>query len=85
MKTQQSELIKQGEIMLQVVKATGDVTHLERSLNDNLKALAGAQNFEETVMSLSAAIHLLNTRSTQSPDGAKQVELGQLKISGRAA
>lgn len=85
MKAQQAELMKQGEIMLQVVKATGEVVKLERSLNDNLKALSGAQNFEETVMSLSAAIHLLNTRLAQSPDGTRQIELGHPKLQGRAA
>ena len=62
MQAQQKELIRQGELMLQVVQATGQVITLEKSLNDNLKALAGAKNFEDTVMSLSAAIHLLSTR-----------------------
>ena len=59
---QQQEMSRQSEVLLQVVQATGDVVTLERSLNDNLKALAGAKNFEETVMSLSAAIHLLTAR-----------------------
>lgn len=85
MKSQQAELMKLGEIMLQVVQATGEVTELERSLNGNLQALAGAQNFEETVMSLSAAIHLLNTRLAQSHEGVRHVELGHFKLQGRAA
>jgi biopolymer transport protein ExbB/TolQ len=69
MQTQQRELARQGEIMTSVVQATGDVITLEKSLNDNLQTLAGAKNFEETVMSLSAAIHLMSARlvSGQSP------------------
>ena len=62
MQSQQQELVRQGEIMTAVVQATGDVITLEKSLNDNLQALAGAKNFEETVMSLSAAIHLMSAR-----------------------
>ena len=42
MQNQQSEMIRQGEIMSQVVKATGDVIALETTLNENLKALAGS-------------------------------------------
>ena len=85
MKDQQAELMRQGEIMLQVVEATGEVVQLERVLNENLKALAGSRNFEETVMSLSAAIHLLNNRLAQSPDGVRQVGFSPLKVQGRAA
>ena len=48
--------------MTQAIRAAGDVIQLERALNGNLAALAGAKNFEDTVMSLSAAIHLLTTR-----------------------
>lgn len=70
MQAQQRELMRQGEIMTEVVEATGEVITLEKSLNENLKTLAGAKNFEETVMSLSAAIHLMSARlgsSGQTP------------------
>ncbi len=59
---QQQEMGRQGELMTQAIRAAGDVVQLERALNNNLSALAGAKNFEETVMSLAAAIHLLNNR-----------------------
>ena len=59
---QQREMVRQGEVMSQVVSATGDVVKLEQALNNNLRELAGAKHFEDTVMSLSAAIHLLNSR-----------------------
>ncbi len=59
---QRGEMAKQGEVMLRVLQATGDIVKLEQVLNQNLSALAGAKNFEDTVMSLAAAIHLLNSR-----------------------
>src|SRR5690606_12054594 len=56
---QQTELAKQGEVLLKVVDATGHIQQLESELNRNLTALAGAKHFEETVLSLSAAVNLL--------------------------
>jgi hypothetical protein len=44
---------------------------LEEALNHNLASLAGAKNFEETVMSLSAAIHLLTARLSEAPASPK--------------
>lgn len=66
---QSAELNRHGEVLLEVLRATGDVVKLEQSLNANLAALAGSKNFEETVMSLSAAIHLLTARlgRTEAP------------------
>jgi hypothetical protein len=58
----QQELIRQGELMTQAIRVTGDVMQLEHTLNANLAALAGSQNFEDMVLSLSAAINLLNSR-----------------------
>jgi len=81
---QQKQMLQQGEIMKQVVDSTGDVIKLEALLNENLRSLSGAKNFEDTVMSLSAAIHLLNTRLGQS-DSSKRVELGDGKSQERAA
>lgn len=80
---QQQEMTRQGELLAQAVRATGDVIQLERALNNNLSALAGAKNFEETVMSLAAAIHLLNARlgRTDSP----HVELTAPQSRSRAA
>ncbi len=85
MRSQQEEMAKQAELLTQVVKATGDVVGLEKALNDNLRELSGARNFEDTVMSLSAAIHLLNARLGKSPDDAPQVALKKISPKGRAA
>jgi biopolymer transport protein ExbB/TolQ/uncharacterized protein YukE len=81
---QQVEMVKQGELMTQAIRAAGDVVQLERALNDNLDALAGAKNFEDTVMSLAAAIHLLNARLGHAPEG-QRIELKSSLPKGRAA
>lgn len=71
---QQQELVHQGALMAEAIKAAGDVVQLESALNKNLSALAGSQHFEETVMSLSAAIHLLSARVGS---GSSQIDLKQ--------
>ena len=81
---QQVEMVKQGELMTQAIRAAGDVVQLERALNDNLSALSGAKNFEDTVMSLAAAIHLLNSRLSHPADGPR-IELKAPLAKGRAA
>lgn len=72
---QHAELVKQGDILLQVVQATGQVAKLEDALNGNLAALAGAQHFQETLLNLSAAIHLLHARLSQLTPAAPHVGL----------
>jgi hypothetical protein len=59
---QQRELVRQNEVLAEVVAATGQVEKLETELNRNLSTLAGAKNFEQTVLSLGAAIQLLNSK-----------------------
>jgi biopolymer transport protein ExbB/TolQ len=80
---QQQEMTRQGELLNQALAATADVIKLEQALNGNLAALAGSKNFEDTVMSLSAAIHLLNTRLSATHE-TRQVEL-KSSVQGRAA
>ena len=82
---QQAELSRQGEIMHKAVEASGRVTQLQDALNSNLGALAGAKNFEDTVMSLAAAIHLLNARlGAEASDSSVQLD-GNSQQQGRAA
>jgi hypothetical protein len=52
--------------MGRILQASGDVEQLQDVLNRNLAALAGAKNFEQTVLGLAAAIHLLNGRMVES-------------------
>ncbi|MBW3596445.1 MAG: MotA/TolQ/ExbB proton channel family protein [Planctomycetes bacterium] len=84
MQAQQAEMIRQGEVMTRAVAATGEVVKLETALNENLRALAGSKNFEDTVMSLAAAIHLLNTRLGRTP-AESRVTLDDPASQGRAA
>lgn len=76
-KSQQADLSRHGEILVEVLRATGDVVRLEQALNANLASLAGARNFEETVMSLSAAIHLLTARLSR-PGELPPVDLAKV-------
>jgi DNA anti-recombination protein RmuC len=79
---QQTELVKQGDVLLQVVDATGHVTKLEETLNHNLAALGSSKNFEEMVISLSAAIGLLSTRLGSQRE---TVDLTSAGTTGKAA
>ena len=75
----------QAELLGRAVGAVGDVKNLELELNRNLSALAGAKNFEETVMSLAAAIHLLNSRLGHLPADGPRVQLDTDARKGHAA
>ena len=55
-------------VLTQAVQATSEVAGLERALNSNLAALASTKNFEDMVLSLTAAIHLLTTRLSTSSE-----------------
>ncbi|HVX60359.1 MAG TPA: MotA/TolQ/ExbB proton channel family protein [Pirellulales bacterium] len=83
-KAQQAELTRQSEILLRVVEASGHVIKLEEALNGNLAALAGAQHFEETLLNLAGAIHLLNARLGHV-SSAPQVDLKDSSSVGKAA
>jgi len=71
----QASLTRQTELLQQAIEAVGQVTRLETALNRNLAALAGSKNFEQTVMSLAAAIHLLNARLAEMPANTAVVQL----------
>jgi biopolymer transport protein ExbB/TolQ len=85
LQAQQREMSRQSELLAQVVQATGQVIGLERTLNENLKALSGSKNFEDMVLSLNAAIHLLTARLGGVVPGMSQVELVEPRSKGRAA
>jgi len=78
----QKSMTGQANMLGRAIEATGDVARLEDTLNRNLAALSGAKNFEQTVMSLAAAIHLLNARLADGPAEVTPVELdpGNRKI-----
>jgi hypothetical protein len=83
----QDSMRRQMEMMQQIVETTGDVVSLEKALNDNLQHLADTRQFEDVVVSLSAAIQLLSTRlgapAVQSKALDLSTETGNTK--GKAA
>ncbi len=80
----QNALAQQAETMGRILQATGDVEQLQDVLNRNLAALAGAKNFEQTVLGLAAAIHLLNGRMVESTS-APAVQLESKRRTSKAA
>lgn len=72
---QQEQLVRQGDVLLRVVDATGQIKKLEDSLNQNLATLDKTQNFQESALSLSAAIQLLCARLGQAKPGTPAVDI----------
>lgn len=73
----QEQLVKQGEVLLRVVESTGQLQRLEESLNRNLSSLSKSHHFEETLVSLSAAIQLLSARLGKDAPTASDRNPGQ--------
>ena len=71
--------------MERTVQATHEVEKLEDALNRNLAALAGAKNFEQTVLGLAAAIHLLNARLAEQSTAPLAVQLESKRRTAKAA
>ena len=71
----QAAVAAQADVLGRAVEAAGEVTRLEDVLNRNLATLAGAKHFEQTVMSLAAAIHLLNARLAETPADMPPIQL----------
>jgi hypothetical protein len=78
-------LAAKADVLGRAVEATGQVARLEETLNRNLSALAGAKNFEQTVISLASAIHLLSARLAPVSTDAPTVQLEPRKRTGQAA
>jgi len=81
----QDSLAQQTETMGRILQATGDVEQLQDVLNRNLSALAGAKNFEQTVLGLAAAIHLLNGRMVEATMAEPAVQLESKRRTTKAA
>ena len=68
------DLARQTGMLQQAIEAAGEVTGLEDALNRNLAALAGAKHFEQTVLSLAAAVNMLSARLADSPNAPVRLE-----------
>lgn len=82
---QQEQLVRQGDVLLRVVDATGQIKKLEDTLNHNLAALDKSQNFQESALSLSAAIQLLCARLGPMKPGTRAVEISGDHTANHAA
>ncbi len=61
--TQQLEQLRsQQELLLQILGQEEQLTRLQARLTENLEAVRSTETFEETLHSLSAAVHLLTAR-----------------------
>ena len=67
----------QVQVLARLQEGEKQLLRLQETLGQNLTALAGAGTFEQAVHSLTAAIHLLTTRSTGLLPGGDNVRLGQ--------
>ena len=54
------QMIEETKVVRELLHANGEIARLEERLNQNLRSLAEAGSFTETVNELSAVIHLLN-------------------------
>lgn len=82
---QQEMLVRQGELLGEVVDATRDIAALERTLQRNLETVTATGRFEETLAALSAAVHLLAARAGQPSAEAGRVSLSGGRNAGKAA
>jgi biopolymer transport protein ExbB/TolQ len=57
------ELKQQSKLLLQLSAQEERLARLQQQLTDNLDALRGTESFEETLHSLTAAVHLLTARA----------------------
>ncbi len=81
----QTSMTAQAEVLHGAIRACGEVAKLEETLNRNLTALAGAKHFEQTVLSLAAAINLLNARLAEAPTGTAPICLKPKRTDTQAA
>jgi biopolymer transport protein ExbB/TolQ len=72
--TATGELTRQAEVLQHAVEATGEVARLEDALNRNLTALSGAKHFEQTVLSLAAAVNMLSAALAEAPNPTVRLE-----------
>jgi hypothetical protein len=83
--SQQEQLVRQGDVLLKVVEATGQVRKLEEALNDNLSTLAASHQFEQTIVGLSAALQLLSANLSRPLSLRGEIDLDSDEPMSRAA
>jgi biopolymer transport protein ExbB/TolQ len=79
------ELSGRAEMLQNAVQAAGEVAKLEDALNRNLSALSGAKHFEQTVLSLAAAVNMLSARLTETTNAPAPIRLEPIRRASNAA
>jgi biopolymer transport protein ExbB/TolQ len=79
------ELSRRAEVLERAVAAAGEVTRLEDALNRNLASLAGSRHFEQTALSLAAAVNMLSARLTDAPSAVAPIKLEPSRRGAHAA
>ncbi|MGC4003346.1 MAG: MotA/TolQ/ExbB proton channel family protein [Pirellulales bacterium] len=83
---QQNDMARQGVILLKVADASKHIAQTEATLNENLRTLNATQQFQETMVALSATLQLLSARIHALPSEHETIELPRVKKTrGRAA
>jgi hypothetical protein len=63
LRTQSGELVRHGELLSGIVEDERQLIRLQDVLQENLRTVRAADTFEQTLHSLSAAVHLLTART----------------------
>ena len=76
---------QQGDVLLKVVEAIGQIRSLEDSLNAKLRALSEAHHFEEAIVGLSATLQLVSAKLGHGGPQPTRVALDDDEPTSRAA
>ena len=79
------ELTRRAEVLERAIAAAGEIARLENALNHNLSGLAGAKHFEQTVLSLAAAVNMLSARLAETPEAKGPIHLEPARRPSNAA
>ncbi len=80
LQTQQGEMARQGDALLNVVRSIGDLNDLQGAVNNNIHSLVVSGKLDETVLALSSAITLLNSRLSQTTRPVSELAQQQMRV-----
>jgi biopolymer transport protein ExbB/TolQ len=63
---QLGELNRQSDMLSKILEGEGNLSRLQEKLSDNLDSVRSTENFENTMHSLTAAVHLLTARASNT-------------------
>ena len=81
----QAEIGRQAEVLQRAVEATGEVDPAGRRAQPQPHGLGRRETFEQTVLSLAAALNLLGARLAETPGGTMPIKLEPPRRAAQAA